>query len=184
MQIQPNGELIQKHLMNDDQFYLGYSDGFLDINTLSYRGFGAVWTRKNNVNYIIGYLFTDNPQDFREYLKDGHFLNTNEVDCKSLSLIYDTIRLEQEKKNWNTRKRLPILTVFRHPWRSFPPGWYIYRSREHYPFIASVLHRTLCTFTIEHCRVCENNEDIIKFINQTNQEHSIDIKMNFYDTFI
>ncbi|WML48984.1 hypothetical protein RCG23_02395 [Neobacillus sp. PS3-34] len=184
MKVQPNGETVGKLLINTEQVQFGYSDGFLDINTLSYRGFGAIWTKKNNINYIIGYLFTDNYQDFREFLKNFHIVIGNEVDCKSLRQIYDTIRLEQEKKNWSTCKRLPILTVLQNPWRSFPPGWYILRSRKQFPFITYVIHRTIYTITIEHCRVCENNEDVKKFINQTNQEHSINLKMNLYDTFI
>jgi hypothetical protein len=158
-----------------EDVYFAHAPGYLDIYTLSYRWFGAVWTLNNELQQLVrGYWFGNEQEEVIRQAKHAgwHFLN--EVKNEGIIRpIYEAFRRMQRELDWNKRSRLSIRSSVSRPWRTVKPGWYIIRSRDQFPlYISSVQKRGWIVY-LEHADVCENETDIRNFIDKVNCEHNI-----------
>lgn len=153
--------------------YAGYGTSYLDITSLSYRWFGAIWYYQNGVRVICGYWFHDSKDEIVEQI-----INTTsnyQLDHSSIKEIYIFIRQEQKRLDWERRSRLPFFMRFRKPWRGSPSGWYILFSREQFPLVTTCIRKTNISIWIEHISVCEAKQDVDVFISKINEFHQIQL---------
>lgn len=162
--------------MNTDKetLYFGCEKGYLDIHTLKYRWFGAVWRYQGSLKIVIGYWFGDSESEIRkqtQFYGHTHYCGTND-----LQEVYSTIREIQKEQDWKQRSRLSFFTLFKSPWRNVKLGWYILRSRKTYPFYVSAIQKKNFYIWLEHVSVCETEEHLNEFISKVNQEHNIQLQ--------
>ncbi len=160
------------------QVHFGCILGCLDIFTLSYRWFGAVWKYKGNHRMVLGFWFGDNIQDIIQQANDAgwhSFVHSNERE--GTRSVYDHIRNQQKQQDWDKRSRLPLRTAFKKPWKDVKEGWYVIRSRSVYPLYVSAVYRRKYSVWVEHVGICEDQVDLDHFIEQVNQEHKMNLQV-------
>lgn len=81
------------------------------------------------------------------------------------------------EQDWGKRSRLPLRVALRNPWRSVSVGWYIIRSRSRYPNYVSAVHKARFFVWVEHVSVCENAQDLQRFIKKVEDTHGIRLTM-------
>lgn len=153
--------------------YFGLQKGYLDIYTMRYRIFGAVWKLVNGKRYILGFWFSDNENDIYRALKDAGYTDPINSQKNELNEIYHSIRMEQDKKNWSSRRKLQAMAIIRKPWKDLKKGWYVLKSSNNFPMVLTCVQKKQISIWIEHIKVCESQEDVKKFINLVNLEHHI-----------
>ncbi|MFB6468141.1 hypothetical protein ACE38V_15245 [Cytobacillus sp. Hz8] len=158
---------------NSTPIYYGLQGGYLDIHTLRYRVFGAVWKLINRKRYIMGYWFADNEEDIHVAIQKAGFSKLIQRSDLEIKEVYHCIRKEQEKENWSNRTRLPFLTVIKEPWKNLSDGWFILQSSTNFPCVLTCIQKKRNSVWIEHVQVCENQNDRIKFLNLINHAHNI-----------
>lgn len=60
--------------------------------------------------------------------------------------IYECIRKEQNKKNWNNKAKLSFLKNLNRPWKDLELGWYVLRSNTHFPCTLTVIQKNVFPF--------------------------------------
>ncbi|AGK53699.1 hypothetical protein [Bacillus sp. 1NLA3E] len=166
---------------NAVQTYFGIVNKQLDIFTMRYRMFGAVWNIQNGFRYINGYWFSDNKNDLINYINCGQWKNlVNQVD--QIADVYQVIREEQEKGLWEKRIKLPNNTNYQENWKGKKAGWYIIKSCKHFPCSMTCIQKTNNSLWIEHIGISESENDIKKFINLINLEHNVHLISDEYST--
>ncbi|WP_162297105.1 hypothetical protein [Sporolactobacillus pectinivorans] len=138
---------------------------------MHYRCFGAAWTVEEESLVILNYVFADDEKMAREKVGGGG--KSARRDDARLMGIYTSIRNVQKNEDWNKRSRLHLFGIRKSPWKKVKPGWYIVRSRKHYPFYISAVHVKLFSTWIIHTAVCENQNDVSNFIQRVNRTHHI-----------
>ncbi|MED1469205.1 hypothetical protein [Bacillus salipaludis] len=63
------------NLHNSNPNYFGLKDGYLDMHTMRYRIFGAVWKLAEGRKYILGYWFADHENDIHMAIQNAGFTN-------------------------------------------------------------------------------------------------------------
>ncbi|MGG3466363.1 hypothetical protein ABES02_02190 [Neobacillus pocheonensis] len=162
--------------MNTDQetLYFGCEKGYLDIHTLKYRWFGAIWKYQGSLKIVMGYWFGDSASEIRKQIQlYGH---THSCETKDLQEVYSTIRDLQKEQDWKQRSRLSIFAIFKSPWKDVKSGWYILRSRKTYPCYVSAIQKKKLSIWLEHVSVCETEEHLNEFLAKVNQEHNIQLR--------
>jgi hypothetical protein len=155
--------------------YFGIKDGFLDMHTMKYRIFGAVWKSVDGRKYILGYWFRDKESEILWAIKDAGFTDLLKSQKNEINEIYQSIRMEQDKENWSKRSRLHFLSFMKKPWKDLKEGWYVIKSSSYFPCILTCIQKKRYSVWIENIQVCENKNDAIKFINLINTEHNIQL---------
>ena len=159
--------------------YFGIGNKHLDIITMRYRMFAAVWQIHNSYRYIIGYWFSDNKNDLINYINCGQWANLiNQVE--QISDVYQAIREEQERELWEKRIKLPNNTNYQDNWKEKKPGWYIIKSCKNFPCSMTCIQKIKYSLWIEHVCICESENDIKKFINLINLEHNVHLISDDY----
>lgn len=156
--------------------YFGSQNGYLDMHTMRYRVFGAVWKLIDGRKYILGYWFADQKSEILCAIKDVGFTTPIKSQKNEINEIYQSIRMEQDKENWSKRSRLPFLSIMKKPWKDLRNGWYVLKSSAKFPCILTCIQKKRYSIWIEHLHVCENQNDAIKFVNLINTEHNIYLK--------
>lgn len=115
-------------------YYLGIHPYMLDPVSLEFSSFGVLWYEEGKQRYVVGYGFgTDQIETLFHFCRSSaYFTCSNE---QVLYNIYTSIRVKQQERDWQTRKRLAFWTAFKEPWKSMPCGWYVLRSRDNFPCI-------------------------------------------------
>jgi hypothetical protein len=155
--------------------YFGIKGGFLDMHTMKYRIFGAVWKSVDGRKYILGYWFREKESEILCAINDAGFTDLMKAHKNEINEIYQSIRMEQDKENWSKRSRLHFLSFMKKPWKDLKKGWYVIKSSSHFPCILTCIQKKRYSVWIEHIQVCENKNDAIKFINLINTEHNIQL---------
>jgi hypothetical protein len=158
--------------------YFGLHQGYLDIQTMKYRIFGAVWKIANDRKYVLGYWFVDRENEIHSAIQKAGFSDLIKSEKNQIDEIYRSIRMEQEKENWSKRKRLHVLSIMKKPWKDLRKGWYVLKSNTDYPMILTCIQKKRYSIWIEHIQVCETEEDIKRFLNLVNIEHNIKLTSN------
>lgn len=106
MSIFSQRNVIKKYFYDDTSMptYFGIQEGCLDIHTLQYRIFGAVWKLIDGKRYIFGYWFADQEKDIHLAIKNVGFTHPIKADVKEINDVYQSIGIEQEKENWETER--------------------------------------------------------------------------------
>jgi hypothetical protein len=164
--------------------YFGLHEGYLDMFTMKYRFFGAVWKLTNGRKYILGYWFADHENDIYCAIQNVGFINIMASKETELNEVYQSIRTVQDNENWSNRRRLPYLSIIKKPWINLGKGWYVLKSSTNYPMILTCLQKKRYSIWIEHIQVCENSNDAIKFINLINTVHNIQLNTLGNDLFL
>ncbi|SDG11359.1 hypothetical protein SAMN04488542_12649 [Fontibacillus panacisegetis] len=153
-------------------FFIGTIPNVLEPKSLELSSFGALWYEEDNQRYIIGYGF-----GARQIAKLTLFCNSPAyVTCNDERLIneiYKSIREKQHAQDWSTRKRLPLMTAFKEPWKSMNRGWYILRSRSFFPLHLSIVQRTKHSVWLEHTAVCENEAELANYLTKAEEAHQL-----------
>lgn len=157
------------------QTYFDVTSGFLDMHTMRYRMFGAVWKSIDDRKYVLGYWFADQESEILCAIKSAGFIYIMKSKNDGISEIYQSIRMEQDKDNWSKRRRLHIFSFMNKPWKDLKEGWYVIKSSSHFPCILTCIQKKQYSVWIEHIQVCENKNDAIKCINLINTEHNIQL---------
>ncbi|MFC5451290.1 hypothetical protein [Paenibacillus aestuarii] len=149
--------------------------GYLDIYSLRYRWFGAVWTlNEQNQRVVSGYWFGNNREDVVEQaLHEGWNSFIEVAGESSIKSIYETFRRRQQEIDWHKRSLLINKSLFSKVWKTAKSGWYIIKSRDHFPFYISSVKKKGHLVYLEHADICENEAEIRSFINKVNEEHQI-----------
>ena len=155
--------------------YFGIKKECLDMHTMKYRVFGAVWILKDGKKYILGYWFADKVSEILIAIKDAGFSSPIQSQKNDVDEIYQTIRMEQDRDNWTQKSRLPFICILKKPWKDLRKGWYILKSSTNYPTILTCIQKKQYSIWIEHIQVCEHKNDAVKFINLINTEHNIQL---------
>lgn len=162
-------------------YYFGIHPDMLEPASLEYSSFGAFWYVENNQRYIVGYGFGAAQlavlAQFRAF--SAH------LTCSDKQILYDiyrSIRNKQQEQDWGTRKRLPVMTAFKNPWKNTPEGWYVLRSRETFPLHLSIVQKTKYFVWLEHSAVCENEAELTACITRAEQTHNLQRKVKGLDS--
>ncbi|MDP4087315.1 MAG: hypothetical protein Q8934_22385 [Bacillota bacterium] len=169
------------YLINTVPTYFGIQDGYLDMQTMKYRVFGAVWKAVNDRKYILGYWFGDNQNEIHGFIKDAGFNDIISAQPTDIKEIYQIIRMEQDKENWSKRSRLNFFMVLKKPWKNLKKGWYVLKSSSNYPMTLTCIQKKRFSVWIEHIQVCENLKDTKRFLNLINSEHHIQLQTEGLD---
>jgi hypothetical protein len=153
--------------------YYGLQMGCLDMHTMKYRVFGAVWKLIDGRKYILGYWFADQESDILIAIKDAGFTDPIKSDLNEINEVYQSIRIEQDKENWSKRSRLRFLSIVKKPWKDLRKGWYVLKSSDNFPCTLTCIQKKRYSIWIEHIKVCETEGDIKKFLDLLNLEHDI-----------
>ncbi len=159
------------------QTFFGIGNNQLDITTMCYRQFGAVWQIKNGYTHIIGYWFCDNENDLIKNINSGQWANLINQG-ERISDVYQAIRKEQEKELWEVNVKLPKKIMSQDNWREQKPGFYIVKSSEHFPCSLTCFIKTKNSLRIKHIFICESQNDISKGIDLINIQHNITLSLN------
>jgi hypothetical protein len=167
-------------MLNPSLYYLGCMSRLLEPITLEYKWFGALWTIEDAQQIVVGYWFGHRRNDITQKVNELGVTTWNEViDIENINGIYNSIREKQKEMDWTHRARLPLYTNFKLPWKHVLPGWYLIRSRNQYPLHVSAVQRKRYFIWLEHAAICENEKDLMDFLQKVNQEHQIELqKMN------
>ncbi|KIL36747.1 hypothetical protein SD70_31370 [Gordoniibacillus kamchatkensis] len=157
-----------KRTSNWSEVYFSCAPGYLEIFTLSYLWFGAIWTKDNQSRHSVqGYWFGDCKEDVLTKVKQNDWNSIVEVvDFSAVDSIYETFRRKQTVSDWNRRSYLPMRSLLTKRWRSVKAGWYILRSRDTYPFYLSEVRKRGWFVLVMHAAVCENEADKLHFIDK------------------
>jgi hypothetical protein len=155
--------------------YFGLNSGYLDMHTMKYRDFGAVWKLVDGTRYILEYWFADNENDIHHALHKAGFFDPIKSQKGEIDQIYQAIREEQDKENWSKRRKLNFLLPMKKPWKEIPKGWYVLKSGYDFPMALTCIQKKRYAIWIEHIKVCETEEDIKKFLNLVNLEHNVNL---------
>ncbi|NBD24926.1 hypothetical protein [Paenibacillus glycinis] len=164
-----------QHTDRQPEVHFACAPGYLDMYSLSYRWFGAVWTYNERYQRLVrGYWFADGQHDVIECAKHSGWDSFVVVrDATIIKQIYTTIRSKQQALDWDKRSRIPLRDALNEQWRSIKTGYYIFQSREQYPFYLSCIEKKGWLAYIRHATVCENDDDKMAFMNKVNREHNI-----------
>ncbi|WP_150271354.1 hypothetical protein [Paenibacillus tepidiphilus] len=153
-------------------YYFGIHPRLLDPVSLEFLSFAALWYEENSRRYIVGYGFGEEPiHKLKQFCASTAHYTCN--DQHTLLDIYSSLRAAQHEQDWNTRKKLSLLSVFRAPWSGMDTGWYIIRSRASYPCHLSVVQRRKYSIWLEHASVCENEAELAACINKAKEAHCL-----------
>ncbi len=153
-------------------YYFGIHPHVLEPASLEFSSFGAIWYVENKRRYIVGYGFGRDQIEILSQFNTSTAYST----CSDNQVMYDiyrSIRDKQQAQDWSTRKRLPLLTVLKEPWKNMDPGWYILRSRSQFPLHLSVVHKKKYEIWLEHAAVCENETELKDYIARVKQTHTL-----------
>jgi hypothetical protein len=153
--------------------YFGLKKDCLDMYAMRYRMFGAVWKSVDGKKFILNYWFGDSEDDIQCDVKKAGYVEFKLSNLEDIKEVYQSIRLEQELQNWFKRRKLPILTIWKKPWKNLRKGWYVLKSTKGFPMVLTCVQKKQFSIWIEHIQVCETEEDISTFLNLVNREHSI-----------
>ncbi|MDQ0199310.1 hypothetical protein [Neobacillus ginsengisoli] len=163
------------YLDNTLPTYFGLNSGYLDIHTMKYRIFGAVWKLVDGRRYILGYWFADHENEIHCAIQKAGFSAPMISQKNEIDQIYQIIRTEQNKKNWSIRRRLHFLLIMKKPWKELTEGWYVLKSCNDFPMAVTCIQKKRYSIWIEHIKVCETEEDIKEFLSLVNLEHNINL---------
>lgn len=153
--------------------FYGIKCSCLDIHTMRYRVFGALWKWVDGKRYIIGYWFADNVNEILCRIQKAGFTSIINSKENEINEIYNLIRIQQDNENWSKRKMLQFLSIMKKPWKDLKRGWYVIKSGNKFPMIVTCIQKKRFSIWIEHIQICETEGDIKKFLNQINLEHHI-----------
>ncbi|GGL54872.1 hypothetical protein [Sporolactobacillus putidus] len=156
--------------INFEPLYFGTGQNYLDIFSLRYRWFGAVWKVRAETTILLRYAFADNEEVAKAKIQSGESAKRDDA---HLEEIYKFIRNTQKDEDWGKRSRLHLFGVRESPWKKMKPGWYIVRSRKQYPLYISAVHVKRFSTWLNHTAVCENQKDVSDFIQKVNRTHHI-----------
>lgn len=156
--------------------YFGISDLQLDIETMRYRMFGAKWKFHNGYRYILEYWFGDDQTELINNVNNSNLKNHIHKN-EQISEVYQAIRVESEKRLWNKRIKLSNHFHQNEKWENRKPGWYITKSDNSFPCTITCFQKIKNSIWIEHICICENLNDIKKYINLINFEHNVSLKI-------
>lgn len=155
--------------------YYGCVPACLDIFTLTYRWFGAVWRYEDEHQVVDQFWFGDTREQIEQDARDAGFsLDESQSPDRVLS-IYQHMRKHQREQDWNNCSRMPLWTAFFQPWKDVRRGWYVICSRGAYPCYAVVIVRGKFVVRMEHICLCESELELDDFLEQVKQRHSIAI---------
>ena len=156
--------------------YFGVISECLDIFTLSYRWFGCVWFIQGSNKVITDFWFADTQYELEKKVNLGEQLRYARLaDSSVVKELYEDIRKQQARHDWNRRSRLPFKLLVKEPWRSAKTGWYVLRSRGEYPdYVAAICKRKRFAW-IEHVALCETEQDLHSFMAKVNNLHKIQL---------
>lgn len=167
-----NGDI---YLDNTIPTYFDFKSGCLDMHTMRYRMFGAVWKSTDDRKYVLGYWIADQESEILCAIKGAGFIDIMKSKNNEIIKIYQSIRMEQDKENWSKRSRLHFLSFMKKPWKDLKEGWYVIKSSSYFPCTLTCIQKKHYSVWIEHIQVCENKNDAIKCINLINTEHNIQL---------
>lgn len=157
-------------------YYWGTQQGLLEPISLNYVCFGALWFEEDHLRTIVGYAFGQNQI---EALR--HFSNPSTcercMDRKIIYEIYKNIREKQQLQDWAAHQRFPWLSAFKEPWKDVAVGWYVIRSRNTFPLHLSVIRKQKFRLWLEHVAVCENEAEMLAYIEKANVAHHVELKL-------
>ncbi|WP_088068185.1 hypothetical protein [Gottfriedia luciferensis] len=160
--------------LNSSPTFLGISNHQLDIDTMTYRFFGAVWKFQNGYRYIIGYWFAESKEELMNIIETGHgkkLIKQNE----QINEVYFTIREKQELELWQKRIKLSNKVVNQAYWRRKKTGWYLIKSNKNFPCLITCFQKTNKDIWIKHIAICEFDYDLKRIINLINLENGIQL---------
>jgi hypothetical protein len=155
--------------------YFGLNSGYLDMNTMRYRIFGAVWKLVDGTRFILGHWFADNENDIHHALHEAGFFDPIKSQRGEIDQIYQAIREKQDNENWSKRRRLYFLLTRKRAWKELPKGWYVLKTGNDFPVALICIQKKSYSIWIEHIKVCEKEEHIKQFINLVNLEHNVNL---------
>lgn len=159
-----------KNLQETNITYVGVKRHCLDIFSLKYRWFGAAWLHTNQQRIIQNYWFADTEQELLTKLEDyGKAIR----DDSAVESVYETIRSDQTKKDWEHRTLKPIGSRNRVPWKRMKTGWYVLRLQSTFPCYAAAVHVKTFFVWMIHSTVCENQQDFDEFIKKISLDHKL-----------
>jgi hypothetical protein len=150
--------------------YVGIKGHCLDILTLKYRWFGAVWLQTIQRRIIMNYWFADTEQ---ELLIKLEAYEKAIRDDSAVENVYETIRSDQTKKDWEHHTLKPIGRRNRVPWKRMRTGWYVLRLQSTFPCYAAAVHVKAFFVWMAQSTVCENQQDFDKFTKKISLYHNI-----------
>lgn len=157
-------------------YYFGTYQGLLEPISLNYLSFGALWLEDNDHRYIVGYGFGKNQiETLRQFSNNTPY--TECFDQKTIYEVYRSIRETQQAQDWSTRLSFPLSTAFREPWKGVASGWYVMKSRSDFPLHLSVVHKKNYRVWLEHTAVCENESELLAFVEKARNTHHVDLKL-------
>jgi hypothetical protein len=153
--------------------YFGLKKDCFDMHAMRYRVFGAVWKSIDGKKIILNYWFGDSEDEIQFNVKKAGYFEFKLSNLEDIKEVFQSIRLEQELQNWFKRRKLPILTIWKRPWKNLRKGWYVLKSTNDFPTVLTCIQKKQFSIWVEHIQVCETEEDIRTFLNLVNTEHSI-----------
>jgi hypothetical protein len=122
---------------------------------------------------ILNYWFGDSEDQIQFDVKNAGYFEFKLSNLEDIKEVYQSIRLEQELQNWFERRKLPILTIWKRPWKDLRKGWYVLKSTNDFPMVLTCIQKKQFSIWVEHIQICETEDDITTFLNLVNTEHSI-----------
>jgi hypothetical protein len=167
-----------KQTGNPEEAFFACAPEYLDIYTLSYRWFGAVWTLDTQGGRLVrGYWFGDGVEEVLGQAKHAGWQSIAEGGTEGdIRQIYEAVRRKQQVSDWNKRSCLPLRSSLSKPWRTVKSGWYAFRSRDQFPLYVASLQKKGWLVYVEHADVCENETELRNFIEKVNKEHRIQLQ--------
>lgn len=159
-----------KNVQETNITYVGIKGHCLDIFTLKYRWFGAVWLQTIQRRIIVNYWFADTEQELLTKIED---CGKAKRDDSAVENMYESIRNEQTKKDWEHRSLKPIGRRNRVPWKQMRSGWYVLRLQSTFPCYAAAVHVKAFFVWMAQSTVCENQQDFDKFTKKISLYHNI-----------
>lgn len=159
-----------KNVQETNITYVGIKGHCLDIFTLKYRWFGAVWLQTIQRRIIVNYWFADTEQELLTKIED---CGKAKRDDSAVENMYESIRNEQTKKDWEHRSLKPIGRRNRVPWKRMRSGWYVLRLQSTFPCYAAAVHVKTFFVWMAQSTVCENQQDFDKFTKKISLYHNI-----------
>ncbi len=161
--------------MHGSALYFSAGPRFLDWATLEYRWFAVVWRHDGTKLQLLKYRFENSRETLRLWMHTEGCENAIE-DSSQTAKLYRTLRKQQQDRDWDYRKTMPLLTVFQKPWRDVELGWYAIRSKPTYPFVITAAERKKLKVTAHHLYICEGDDDVSFFIGRVNEEREIHLR--------
>lgn len=157
---------------HNSSVYMGIHPECLDIYTLKYRYFGALWKRYGMKIKVMRYWFADTKE--AALAPAARFGKTTRIDGE-VETIYQTFRQKQAIQDWTHHSLKPIGRSGRDPWREKKRGWYIVRLQNTFPCYAAAVHVKKFYVWVDHSCVCENEADVSHFTQRVKAYHEIRI---------